>query len=94
MVCVTRRLASAARIGKRTKQNVEPMAQAGGFVLENSSQRAWKVDLMWVTRRLASAARSGISNKQNVEPMAQAVGLVLYIEIATCQSLKASLEAH
>ena len=32
-------------------------------------------------------------NKQIVEPMAQAVGFVLYIEIATCQSLKASLEA-
>jgi hypothetical protein len=34
-------------------------------------------------------------NKQNVEPMAQAVGLVLKCrENATCQSLKASLEAH
>jgi hypothetical protein len=33
-------------------------------------------------------------SKECVEPMAQVVGLFLYIENATCQSLKASLEAH
>jgi hypothetical protein len=99
-VCITRRLASAARKWKKNQlkcradgasrrvcfKEIQSASLESGFGVYNppTSVGGSKSRIVGGTNW----------NKQNVEPMAQAVGLVLFIENATCQSLNASLEAH
>ena len=100
IVCVTRRLASAARKWKKNQAKCRADG-ASRRVCFRELQSASLESGFGVCNPPTSVGGSkkrivvGTNcSKEIVEPMAQAVGLVLKCrEIATCQSLKASLEA-
>jgi hypothetical protein len=101
MVWVTRRLASPARKWKKNqaKCRADGASRRVSFREIQSAILESGFDVCNPPTSVGGSKSRIVGgtnwSKECVEPMAQAVGLVLkYIEIATFQSLKASLEAH